>query len=144
MQPCGVKGGSPYVVPEGVDLDRLARAGCDDPVIHLRVHPGQLHRRLAGREQSVARILPDPVPRAGAVKSDDLLERRVEIFEESVVVVRGRVVCANRLEVPERRIDGVVFGVVPSRAKCSIARSPSGSTAPPAQRLVARASVAPS
>src|SRR5256712_2632602 len=51
------------VVPEGVDLDRLARTRRDDPVAHLRVHPGELHTRLAGREQPVVRVLLDAVPR---------------------------------------------------------------------------------
>ena len=97
------------VVPEGVDLDRLARARRDDPVAHFRVHPGELHAGLAGHEQSVAGILLDPVPRARPVKSDDLLEHRVELLEEPVVA-RGRVIRANCLEVPERRVDGIVLG----------------------------------
>ena len=35
------------VVPESIDLDGFAAPRCDDPVVDLRVHPGQLKPRGA-------------------------------------------------------------------------------------------------
>jgi hypothetical protein len=43
------------------------------------------------------------------VEPDDLLQRRVELLKKPVVA-RGRVIRANRLEIPERCVDGVVLG----------------------------------
>src|SRR5207249_10761925 len=79
------------------------------PLAHLRVHPGQLDARLPRREQPVGGILLDPVARALAMPADDLLEHGEERLERPVVVRRGEV-GADRLDVPERRVHGVVLG----------------------------------
>ena len=44
------------VVPERIDLDRLADARRDHPVADLGIHPGQLHAGLAGAQQPVRGI----------------------------------------------------------------------------------------
>src|SRR6185503_15510362 len=44
------------VVPERLDLDRLATAWRDDPVADLRIHPGELVARGAGMDQLVRGI----------------------------------------------------------------------------------------
>src|SRR5262249_45099957 len=41
------------VVPKGLDLDRLAVTRGHHPVAHFGVHPGELHSRLAGKQQAV-------------------------------------------------------------------------------------------
>ena len=43
------------------------------------------------------------------MQPDDLLEHGVQLLEERVVTSR-RVIRANRLEIPERGVDGVVLG----------------------------------
>src|SRR5882724_7531722 len=96
------------VVPERVDLDRLAGAWRDDPVTHLRVHPGELDAGLARPEEAVGGILLDPVARALTVEPHDLLEHREQLFEQPVVS-RRRVIGADRLDVPEGRVHGVVL-----------------------------------
>src|SRR5437763_1145734 len=53
------------VVPERVDLDRLAQARRHDPIADLRVHPRELHAGGAGGEQAVGGVLADAV--AGTV-----------------------------------------------------------------------------
>ena len=54
------------VVPERVDLDRLAAARRHDPVVDLRVHPGELITRGALAQQTVAGIDVDAEVRAVA------------------------------------------------------------------------------
>src|SRR5262249_5610658 len=65
------------VVPEGIDLYRLARPRRHDPVADLRVHPGELYAGLARCQEPVARVPLDRVARARPVKAEDLLEHRV-------------------------------------------------------------------
>ena len=96
------------VVPERVDLDRLASPWRDDPVTNLGVHPGELDAGLARPEETVGGIFLDPVPCALTVEPHDLLEHREQLFEKPVVI-RRRVIGPDRLEVPEGRVHGVVL-----------------------------------
>src|SRR5215831_18618205 len=41
------------VVPQRIDLDRLADAWGDDPVTDLCIHPGHLHARSTSLEQTI-------------------------------------------------------------------------------------------
>src|SRR5215217_9693145 len=66
---------SQRIEPERVDLDRLSTPRCDDPVVHLRIHPGQLVARFPLAQQAVGGIYADPEPRAGHVTTDDIGER---------------------------------------------------------------------
>src|SRR5260370_5359417 len=52
------------VVPERLDLDRLADPRRDDPVTHFGVHPGELNAVRAGPQQAVVRVNADSVPRS--------------------------------------------------------------------------------
>src|SRR4030095_8266295 len=52
------------VVPEGLDLDRLAGSLCDDVLTDLRVHPGELQARCPAGQEKVLRIHADAVERA--------------------------------------------------------------------------------
>src|SRR4029453_11427872 len=58
------------VVPEGVDLDRLAAPGCHPPVARLGVHPGELIARRALTEKAVGAVHPDSERRAADVVID--------------------------------------------------------------------------
>src|SRR6516165_7254316 len=69
-----VKHGAERVVPEGVDLDRLAHPRRHDPVADLRVHPSQLDAGLARPHQAVRFVEPDAVSRAIAVGVYDRLQ----------------------------------------------------------------------
>ena len=63
------------VVPERLDLHRLAGPRRHHPVAHLGIHPGELHARLAGAQQAV-RIHADSVARAALVPGDDVRAAR--------------------------------------------------------------------
>ena len=67
-RPCCVRG----EVPQRVDLHRLADSWGDDPIAELRVHPGELHARLAGVQQPVRGIDVNRVTRATLVPGDDI------------------------------------------------------------------------
>ena len=95
-------------VPERRDLNRLAAAGCHDPVVELRIHPGELATLGRPHDESVA-ICADRKIGAVAVGGDDA-QQRWQQFGTKRVIARRRDVRACRLDVPERRINGVVFG----------------------------------
>ena len=101
--------GAQRVVPERVHIDRLALARRDRRAVHARVHPRQRDSRLTRVQQPVARIHADPVARAALVPRADVLERRVELGQESVVV-RGLDVRPHRLEHPQRCVHRAVLG----------------------------------
>src|SRR5262249_58763897 len=96
-------------VPERIDLDCLARARGDNPVAESRVHPRQLDAGLSRPEQAVASILLDSVTRAFTVEAHGLLEHGEQLLEKSVVLC-GRVIRTDGLEVPERCVHRVVLG----------------------------------
>ena len=60
------------VVPERVDLDRLAAPRRDDPVVDLGVHPGELIALGALAEQAVAGVDADAEARALDMPVGDL------------------------------------------------------------------------
>ena len=95
-------------VPERRDLNRLAAARCHDPVVELRIHPGELATFGRSHDESVA-ICADPKVGAVAVGGDDV-QQRWQQFGTKRVVARCSDVRACRLDIPERRINGVVFG----------------------------------
>ena len=87
------------VVPEGVDLDGLARAERDRHAADPGVHPGERMAGLSPAHKAVVRILGDPVARALAVGAHDLLEGRPEPGER-LPVSRRLDVRADGLDVP--------------------------------------------
>ena len=100
--------GGERVEPQRVHLDGLADAWRDHVVADLRVHPRELHARLAGTQETVGGIHRDAVPRSVAMPRHDRFERRVQLFQQPVVSGRG-VMGADRLHVPQGRIDRVVL-----------------------------------
>src|SRR5436309_3260845 len=64
------------VVPEGIDLDRLADAGRDHPVAHLGVHPGELRASLARIKKAVGWVNVDVVARATRVPGNNVSQDR--------------------------------------------------------------------
>jgi hypothetical protein len=102
------------IEPERLDFHRFADAGGDDPVIDFGVHPGELHTGHAAREQAIG---VGPNGEAGAVLVAG--ENGIDSGEERLLFRRGqggglRVLekFADDDDVPERGIDGVVFGDV--------------------------------
>src|SRR2546427_5717965 len=69
------------VVPKGVDLHRLAATRSDDPVPHLRVHPGKLITFLALREQAVVWIDMDVESRSAQMMFGDVDQRGQKKFQ---------------------------------------------------------------
>ena len=65
------------VVPQRVDLHRLAAPRRDDPVVDLRVHPRELIALRALRQQAVLRVDVNAEMRAAHVAVDDALESRI-------------------------------------------------------------------
>ena len=94
------------VVPERVDLDRLAATRGDDPVTDLGIHPGERQIRGALRQQAII-VHANAESRAGQMQPDDFIERRQKIAQR-VTVVRDGHVAVDRVKEPERRIGGVV------------------------------------
>src|SRR4051794_6693616 len=63
--------GSERVVPECFNLDGFSMPRRDHPIAHLGVHPGELHSRLAGQQQTIT-IQADAVTCAALVPRDDV------------------------------------------------------------------------
>ncbi len=103
------------VQPQGLHLDGLADPGRDDPVSHLRVHPGQLDAGLPRGEQAVGVGL-DPISRPARVARQDRLDRALEARHgrprrRPAGRGHGLEVIVDRDDVPERRVDRVVLGL---------------------------------
>src|SRR5256885_17158220 len=64
------------VVPQRVDLDRLAAPRGHDPVLDAGIHPGERVTLLAACQQAVLRIHPDVVSGPAQVPGDDAPPRR--------------------------------------------------------------------
>ncbi len=79
------------VVPQGIDLHRLANARRHHPVIDLGVHPRQLHARFAAVEKPIGRVQVDVVARAPNVPVDDFGQHRVQIAQQRFVPGRLKV-----------------------------------------------------
>src|SRR5712691_6562444 len=95
------------IVPEGVNLDGLPPARGDDPVIHLRVHPGKLVAFLALAKQSVFGF--DMKIKIGPAQMmlDDVAERWQEGREGGAIASRVAI-AAKRVKKPERRVRRVI------------------------------------
>ena len=95
------------VVPERVDLDRLAAARRHHPVADLGVHPGELVAFGALAQQAVGGIDADAEARAAQVVLDDVQQLRQEQLEGGPVA-GDLEVAVDGVEEPERRVGGVV------------------------------------
>ena len=98
------------VDPQRVDLHGLPRARGNDPVADFGVHPGELHAGAAGKEQTVGGIGMNVVARALHVGINNPGENWKKFLQRRGVL-RGREILADGLEIPERGIHGVVFGL---------------------------------
>src|SRR5258705_5250769 len=76
------------VVPERVDLYRLAAARRHHPPVDLRVHPGQLNVLLSLPQKAVGWIDADSESRALHVALEDGLELRHQLPQRSAIVGR--------------------------------------------------------
>src|SRR5205814_10545740 len=63
------------VVPQRIDLDRLAASRGHDPVLDAGIHPGERVTLLAARQQAVLRIHPAVVSGPANVPVDAALQR---------------------------------------------------------------------
>ena len=99
------------VVPERVDLDGLAASGCDHPVPHPRIHPGQRVALLAAGQQSIPMVHADGVPGSADVPVDDALERLEPVGDEAPIAARPQI-RGDRLKQPQGRVDRVVLGLL--------------------------------
>ena len=104
--------GAERIVPEGIDLDGLAGARRHDPVADHRVHPRDLHAGLTRAQEAVGRVHADAVARALHVPADHVRQHREQRLHQAGVL-RRRVIGAHRLDVPERGVGGIVFGLLP-------------------------------
>ena len=95
------------VVPQRVDLDRLAAARGHDPVADLGVHPGQLIALLALGQEAVLRIDPDAEFAALDVMTHDVAQDRKHL-RQCRLVRNAREIARQRVEEPHRRVGGMV------------------------------------
>ena len=96
------------VVPQRLNLHRLADARRHYPVADFGVHPGELHARFAGSQQPVAFFHVDAVARSLHVPLDDLQQHRIKLPGNGQVGC-GFGVGAYSFEIPERGIHRVVL-----------------------------------
>ena len=77
------------VVPQCVDLYRLAVAWCHDPIANLGIHPRELRRGVAGPQESVCWVHSYVVVGSSGVAFDRLQQYRqhLTIHEFSVTGV---------------------------------------------------------
>jgi len=59
-------------MPQRIDLDKLAAPWRHHPIVHLRIHPGQLDAGRSGTQQAICRIDADAVAGAALVPADDI------------------------------------------------------------------------
>src|SRR5262249_10756186 len=97
------------VVPERVDLHRLAVARGRRHALDTGIHPGEVRSRLAGDEQAIARVHPDAVVCPVAMSIEDRQRSGVEDLTEKAGGSAGSLQRVDRLEHPQRRVDGVVL-----------------------------------
>ena len=96
-------------LPQRIDLNGLADARRDHVLTDLRIHPGELYAGLAGAQQAIGWIFPDPKAGSATVPVDNIAQCRKEIGQELLIAARLEI-GADGLEVPQRRIDRVVLG----------------------------------
>ena len=73
------------IIPEGVNLHRLADAGRDHPIIHFGIHPGKLHARFSGKQQTVRLIHVNVVACAAHVPFNNILQDGEQIAQQGVI-----------------------------------------------------------
>jgi len=95
------------VIPEGIDLHRLAPAGRDHPIPDLGVHPGELETGGARAEQAVFRVHADAEAGTLAIVVDDGFEGGKDP-DQAPRLREGGGVGAPGLQVPEGGVDAVV------------------------------------
>ncbi len=98
------------IVPEGVDLHRLAPPRRDDPIADLGVHPGKLVSLFALAQQPVAGIDADAKPRTREVGIGDLEQTRQE-DRQTLAVVGPLHVAIKRVKKPERGVRRMVQAI---------------------------------
>ncbi len=97
------------IVPQGIDLYRLALPWGDDPVADLGVHPGQLHPLLSGVQKAIF-CDADAVAGTALVPGDDVLQNGPEFGADKVVSIGVVEILVQGGEEPEGGVYGIVFG----------------------------------
>src|SRR5437660_8158482 len=95
------------VVPERVDLHRFATTRCDDPVPHLRIHPGELITFFALYEQAVVWIDVNVEPRSTQMMFGDVDQNRQKKLQRGAIGGALKIT-AERVKEPKRCIGGIV------------------------------------
>ena len=98
------------VVPQGVDLDGLARPRRGGLAGDVALHPRQ--PLAIARQEPVGRVDADAEARARAIPLDNRLARRPQQAVEGVLVARDAQVAVGRLDEPKAGVDGLVVGLV--------------------------------
>ena len=104
------------IVPQRIDLDRLADARRHDPIADLGIHPAELHPGFAGTEQPIAGIHLDAVAGAPPMPFHHIGEDRKHVGEALAISARLDIGTPG-LEKPQAGIDGVVLGLGPGARK---------------------------
>ena len=101
--------GAERVKPQSLNLDGLAVSRRDDPVTDLGIHPGELNSRIAGLDQPIGIHL-DAVASSPYVPFDNIRHDGIEVISHERIICGVLQQRAHGFEVPERRVDRVVFG----------------------------------
>ena len=104
---CEVRHDAQRVVPQRVDLHRLADPRGHHPISNLGVHPGELHAVLAGPQQTIRGVHFDTVTRAAPVPGDHVGKHGKRHAQRCHIAGR-RDIGAPGLEEPQRGVGGVV------------------------------------
>ena len=91
------------VVPQGVDLDRLADARRHHLITDFGIHPRYLQPGCPSTQQAVYRIVRNAQPGARNVRGNNGSETGIGTLERGFVSAGG-VISAPRLDIPERGI----------------------------------------
>ena len=99
------------VVPERVDLDRLAAARGHHPITDFRIHPGQRVTLRPLGEETVLRV--DLYAEAGAfeVMPYDVFQDRQQEFQGRLVLTMLDI-AVQRVKEPQRRVGRVVEALI--------------------------------
>src|SRR2546426_599644 len=96
------------VVPQRLNLDRLARPRGDDPIADLGVHPGELNTRLTAGEQSIFSSA-NAISRALDMPIDDVLQTSVQMILNEGTVAAILQQRPYSLEEPQCGVHSVVL-----------------------------------
>src|SRR6185312_11959922 len=97
------------VVPESLNLYRLATPRSDHPVADFRVHPCELYALFTGCKQA-AGINFDPITCAANMPGNDVGKNREQLFTNETQITRVCEILARSFKKPERGIHRVVLG----------------------------------